>query len=349
MNNILLLTDYRNQFWLKTDYKEQSVDMSRLRIEIAELGYNVELKRFGEIDFKTWNYKGYYVFYQSSQDPDLLYKSYIEDILLGLKLQGAILLPDYQYMRAHHNKVFMEILRETCGTESMKLLKSWYFGTFEEFLESKIIIPNLNHVFKLSTGDQSKNVVLLGNKRQYYNIPKKQSRSFNLYYWLIDQIKPYWRSRYPGYRKKSHHRRKFIIQEYIPKLSGDFKILVFSGNKIFVLARETRPDDFRASGSGRFTFLRDLPNEFLEYSLDVFNAFNVPFISLDVAISEGKFYLLEFQFVHFGTYTAEKAPFHFEKLGGKWEILDETVIIEKELAKALNWFIDRQLNVEPNM
>lgn len=342
--DFLILTDYRDQFWLKTDYKEQSVDLARLLIEISGFGYNTEIRRFSEIDFKKKNYNGYYVFYQSSQDPELFYKSYIEDVLLGLKIQGAILLPDYQYMRAHHNKVFMEILRETCGTDSMKLLKSWHFGAYEEFLENTKLDRNKKYVFKLSTGDQSKNVALLDNQTKYFKIPKKQSRSFDWYYWVIDQIKPYWKLRYPVYNKKSHHRRKFIIQEFIPNLSGDYKVLVFTDKRIFVLARETRPNDFRASGSGRFTFIKNVPDKLFEFASEVFHAFSVPFISLDIAVSDDKLYLLEFQFVSFGTYTAEKSPFHFELNDGKWDLIEGNVRIETEYAAALDWYIKNRIH-----
>lgn len=344
MNNFLLLVDYRNQFWLKTDYKEQSVDVNLLASEIRSLGYSVAVKSFNQIDFSEDNYKGFHVFYQSSQDPDLFYKSYIEDVLFGLKLQGAVLLPDLQYFRAHHNKVFMEILRSVSGNDSIKLLKSWHFGTYEDFKNNKVLDKGGKYVFKLSTGDQSKNVVLLDNNRMFHSVPKKQSRSLNWYYWLIDQIKPYWKSRYPVYQKKSHHRKKFIIQEFIPGLTGDFKVLVFPDKKLFVLARETRPDDFRASGSGRFTYNKDIPRELLDYSVEVFNTFSVPFISLDIAIFENKFYLMEFQFVHFGTYTAEKSPFHFQKTKDNWEIVEERIVIETEFAKALHRFIETHSN-----
>ena len=237
----------------------------------------------------------------------------------------------------------MEILRETCGTEGMRLLKSWYFGTYEEFIANQQPGNGNKYVFKLSTGDQSKNVALLENNRQYLNIPKRQSRSFNWYYWFADQIKPYWKSRYPGYRKKSHHRRKFIIQEFIPNLTGDYKVLVFTDKKIFVLARETRPDDFRASGSGRFTFIKNVPDKLFEFASEVFNAFSVPFISLDIAVSDSRYYLLEFQFVSFGTYTAEKSPFHFELIDGKWELIEGSVKIESEYAAALDWFIKNKI------
>lgn len=342
MNNILLLIDYRNQFWLKTDYKEQSVDVDLLTRELSGLGYSVIVKSFSQVDFSASDFKNWFVFYQSAQDPDLFYKSYIEDILLGLELQGAILLPAFPYFRSHHNKVFMEILREVRGSENMKLLKSKHFGTYEEYIGSSSLDRNKKYVFKLSAGDQSKNVALLDTKKKFRSVPETHSRSIDLYYWFIDQIKPYWKSRYPEYRKKSHHRRKFIIQEFIPGLSGDYKVLVFEGNEVYVLARETRPDDFRASGSGRFTYERNIPHELMDFSLEVFNSFSVPFISLDVAFSDNKYYLMEFQFVHFGTYTAEKSPFHFQKTTNGWEVIDEQIVIENVFAMSLDRFINRK-------
>jgi hypothetical protein len=338
MKNILLLVDYRDQFWLKTEYKEQSVDVNLLATEFERLGYAVSIKSFNQIDFLKENFKGFYVFYQSSEDPGLVYKSYIADILLGLKLNGAILIPDFEYFTADHNKVFMEILRMTKGNQQMNQLWSKIFGTYEEFKNDKRLVPGHKYVFKLSSGTQSKAVKLLDSKRNFYSIPRIQSLSFNFYYWLVDQIKPFLGKSYPGYKRKSHHRKKFIIQEYISGLTGDYKVLVFD-NKVFVLYREIRPNDFRASGSGKFSYLRNIPHGLLDFSIVTYKCFDVPFISLDVAIKDEKFYLLEFQFVHIGTYTAEKSPFHFQKIDGAWKIIDTTIIIETEYAEAIHSFI----------
>jgi glutathione synthase/RimK-type ligase-like ATP-grasp enzyme len=340
MKKILLLKDYRNQFWLKSDYKEQTVDLKLLEKEFQSLGYDVFLKHYADINFKKDNYRGYGVFYQSSEDPDLLYKSYIEDILLGLKLQGAVLIPDFMYFRANHNKVFMEILRELYGTEPMKALKSWYFGTYEEYRNDKRIDFDKTHVFKRASGSQSKNVKLMQSRKSHISIPKAQSRSFNWYYWLVDQIKPFWKSKYPNYRRKSHHRNKFLIQDFIPDLTGDYKVLVFN-DKVFALSRKTRPNDFRASGSGRFTFSEDVPQQILDFSIETFHRFEVPFISLDLAIKDGVVYLIEFQFVHIGTYAAEKAPLYFIKNENKWEVIPETIVIEHEYAVSIDAFIRR--------
>ena len=345
MKNILLLKDYKNQFWLKSNYKEESVDLRLLKDEFSMLGYNVILKNYADIDFKQDNYCGFHVFYQSSEDPNLFYKSYIEDILLGLRLQGAILIPEFEYFRAHHNKVFMEVLRDLYGTQKMKALRSWYFGTYEDYKNDRRIDVENKNVFKLSSGAQSKNVRLIASRKDHYSIPKAASRTFNWYYWFVDQIKPFLGKKYPNYKKKSHHRRKFLIQEFIPDLDGDYKVLLFQ-EKVFILTRKTRPNDFRASGSGRFSYFRDIPHKVLDFSTEVFNCFNVPFIGLDVAFKDDIPYLIEFQFVNFGTYTAEKSPYYFQKIDGKWQIIDKLIVIELEYTRAIDRFIKNSVMPE---
>ena len=91
------------------------------------------------------------------------------------------------------------------------------------------------------------------------------------------------------------------------------------------------------------SLIKRIFRELLDYSVEVFNTFSVPFISLDIAISDNKFYLIEFQFVHFGTYTAEKSSFYFQKTRGNWETVEERIVIETVFAKALHWFISSTL------
>jgi len=335
----MILIDYRGQFWLKTTHKEANFNLPHLKEAFENLNYNVSIKQFREIDFKNSNYKNYYIFYQSSEDPNLFYKSFIEDILLGLQTQGAYLIPSFEFFRAHHNKVFMEILRDIKGNTQIQSLKSYYFGTYEEFKNNFQLYPKKNYVFKLAAGAQSKNVKLLNNRWKFYSIPKTMSRSFNFYYWLVDIIKPYWEKRYPAYKRKSSHRRKFILQEFIEGLNGDFKILVFP-SKIFVLSRKIRSNDFRASGSGKFEFVKDVPDYILSFAQMVYNLFKVPFISLDVADKNGTPQLIEFQFTSFGTYTAEQAPFYFiNGSTGGWMIHESKIDLEEEIAAAVNYYI----------
>ena len=124
MKNILILVDYRNQFWLTTRHKQASFIVTDLQKNFENQGYTVRICKFSDLDFCSENYCGWYVVYQSTEDPYLLYNSYIEDILLALREQGAILLPEFKYNRAHHNKVFMELLRSLSRLNAIREIRS---------------------------------------------------------------------------------------------------------------------------------------------------------------------------------------------------------------------------------
>jgi glutathione synthase/RimK-type ligase-like ATP-grasp enzyme len=337
-SKILIVIDYRKQFWLRADYKESNFNLPLLISEFNNLGYQVDVSGFSQLDLKNASYSDTYVIYQSTEDPDSFYKSFIEDCLLGLELKGAILIPGFRFFRAHNNKVFMEILRDVNISKELKRPQSRYFGTYEEYQKYFTFKDSFPKVFKLSEGAQSKNVLLLKTKKDFLRVPKIKTRTFNLYFWLVDLIKPILKKKYPNYQKKSNHRRKFIIQNFVEGLDGDYKVLVY-GNDYYVLSRKVRPNDFRASGSGLLEYKRELPSGLLEYAKTCFNAFDVPFMGLDIAEKEGTYYLIEFQFVHFGNYTLEKSSFHFQFNDNKWNIIEEQVILEKEFANAIHNYI----------
>ena len=134
MKEIIILVDDRKFFYSSTKEMGGSLGVIELKKQLEKLAYKVDIKRFYEINF-TNSYKGRFILYQSTEDPDLRYKDYIEDVLLGLKDSGAILIPDFSKFRAHHNKVYMEILREQMCLNKGTSIYSKRYGTFEEFKE----------------------------------------------------------------------------------------------------------------------------------------------------------------------------------------------------------------------
>ena len=111
---INIFSDYKNRFQSKCGsipYRS-GMDKSLLKKYFEKSGYTVKLYKFSDINFSTMNFKDQIVLYTSSEDIGFHYKSYIEDLILGLHLRGAIPIPDYKYLRANNNKVFMEILRK---------------------------------------------------------------------------------------------------------------------------------------------------------------------------------------------------------------------------------------------
>ena len=267
----------------------------------------------------------------------LLYNGFIEDCLLALQEHGAILIPAFKYNRAHHNKVFMEFLRAISCNNAIQGIHSLAFGTFNEYEafchSDRAFFPQ---VVKLSEGSGSKNVIKINNIGDSAKVRKLMMHK-DLLFWIKDKIKGWLPKRYPNFKPQTNARRKIVVQNFIDGLSCDYKVLVF-WDKYYVLQRGVRPGDFRASGSGRFEFPDNISDAFLTFAQNAFMTFDVPFISMDLAQKDNEFFLIEFQFDSFGTYTLEKAQWHFECIEGKWQRVDSCDNLEQEFCRSVDSF-----------
>ena len=63
--DIILLLDYRDQFYFSTRYRGASVDVERLRNHFNTYGFNFITKHFYEIDLRVEDYKDKWIIYQS--------------------------------------------------------------------------------------------------------------------------------------------------------------------------------------------------------------------------------------------------------------------------------------------
>lgn len=329
MEKIYLITDYLNRFSSKFPAIPYRSGMDKMLLikEFAKIGYEAIFLNYTDIDFQNSNYQGKIILYTSSEDYDLHYKSYIEDIILGLETQGATIIPDYKFLRAHHNKVFMEIMRDQSSNIKIKNIKSRSFGTIEDLLKHKnrIEFPG---VFKTASGSTSTGVREFKSFKELLTIAKSLGRSRSLKHELWDLGRAL---RHKRYKKESLYRRKFVVQNFITNLDRDWKILVF-GNKYYILERKVRKDDFRASGSGIFRFTSEIPEGILDFANDFYESLNLPFVAMDIAFDGNVFYLIEFQALYFGTVTLQNSPFYFEKRNTTWCIVNKESILETEFA-----------------
>ena len=247
METIYLITDYRDAFYSSVrNYRGLcSMDTGDLSRLFERQGFDLVIRKYPEIDLAGDEYRGRYVLYQSSEDPGLRYKSYIEDIICGLGLKEAILIPPYPMLRAHHNKVFMEIMRDISINREIKALWSRKFGTYEDFENAFLSYPS---VIKPAEGAGSRGVGLLRNERDKKRLGRVTSRVFDLWDAVLEKYRRLTRKCYTA---RSQHRNKFIVQEFVGGLEDDYKVLAFF-DKYYVLNRRNRKGDFRASGSGDF-------------------------------------------------------------------------------------------------
>ncbi|MGM1056996.1 MAG: hypothetical protein ACQEWG_13995 [Bacteroidota bacterium] len=330
---INLILDYRNKFYSSTRYWDSSFDLEKLKEYFQNLGYSLAEYSFYEVSRNLNSFANQIVIYQSSEDREGYYKSYIEDVILALKLSGAILIPDFPMLRAHHNKCFMELFKAHINNPILNNLDSHCFGTYEDYYKNMKSFKN-KWVIKPASGALSKGVRLASNDIEKMSIPKIISTSFNFKEYLKIKLKHLLRSRYKSYSKKSYHRNKFILQEFIEGLSGDYKVLIY-GEKYFIIERSNRKNDFRASGGGKLNLNPSLPEGLLDYCKYVFEIFNVPFISLDIALKDNLFFVIEFQFLHFGNYTLEKSNHHYT-YENDWVFNNGNVVLESEFVKSID-------------
>lgn len=361
--NIILLSDYNNLYYSSVRMGNQTMNIEALKKYFKALGIDIIVKKFSEVDFENENYYGKHILYTSSEDRHLYYKDYIEDILLGLQECGAILIPEFKYFRAHHNKNFMEILRQLNSNRAIKNIHAKIYGTFED-MEKDLESLSAVNVLKAPDSAVSRGIILTRGKNELVKAAKKISMSPVMHDSITQTFFDYFITKNIRFvrkikriiedlklRKKtniysdpiSRHRKKFILQDYIENLNYDFKVLVY-GEKYYVLKRGVRENDFRASGSGIFDWPEELPQGLLDFAEAVFEGFNAPFVSLDIAFDGQAFYLFEFQFLYFGNYTLEFSTFFFRKEKGEWKKITEEPVLEREFANSIMRFINEKMN-----
>lgn len=343
MGKILILTDYRGAFYSTFSSRNSTLSMNVefLAERLLIRGYETEICSFSQLDLEK-QYAGIHVLYTSSEDDGLLYKSYIEDIILYLEEIGAKLLPPYKFLRAHHNKAMMELLRYQLFPDSARRMGTKVLGALEELKLIKHKMPqSWPKVVKSAYGAGSGLVGSARDESALLNLVKSYSRSTNYFLTELKEIikvklRPY-------YQRRSTHRLKYVVQEMIPGLQGDFKVLCM-GRRYYCLYRKNRENDFRASGSGLFNWnIEEVIDEssLLGYAEQVYKTLDTPIASLDIGFDGTDFHLIEFQILYFGTLTAENSKYYYSNNMGRWDKVKEACVIEEVLADAVDFYIKR--------
>jgi glutathione synthase/RimK-type ligase-like ATP-grasp enzyme len=195
------------------------------------------------------------------------------------------------------------------------------------------------YVIKSSRGAMSSGVELSKDKKDLIEKIKKISSTKDFFIDLKDKLRAV---NHKGYIRNSTYQGKFIIQNFIPNLTNDWKIIIF-GERYYVVYRGTKENDFRASGSGKL-LLNDeliLPDGILDFTKKIFDSFKVPRLSLDVMFDGKKFHVVEFQFVSFGTSAHSKSDSYFKLINFKWERVYEKLDLEEIYVDSIVKFLEK--------
>lgn len=285
------------------------------------------------------------IFYSSTYNAS--YLQYIKDVVITLKTlrPDLILLPDFNQLNALENKGYQELYKKALG---IKQIEGKYYGDITDYLndDQKFAYP---FVLKKNEGALSSGVFLMKKEedmQKFIEREQKETLKRKIAYSVnkrnsfkgdkgLDPNPALLEDNFKNFFSK---RSPFVVQKFVPGLTYDFKVLVF-GDKFYALQRQTRENDFRASGSGKFSFV-EAPKEVLDYAQTIAKKFNVPFISLDIGIDKDfNCYLFEFQGTAFGPLTLTKSPYYYQYDGKSWNKIEAKSNLEKEYVNAIIYFL----------
>ena len=292
MKSIIYIATWPNGFFGSAGQSWISLNVQAIASHLEEFADKVQLITIKELPHIKLN-KSDIVIYCSSDEENI--RSYLKDIMYFVNKKCKII-PSYTALLAHENKGFQQLMRDEFDFGNLAGNYAFDIGD---------LVREKPYVIKKVTGAGSSGVSLIKNQKDEYSIKKsifdvgiKRQRKFvlkNNEYELYD------------YRHKGF--ALAVTQDFISGLSCDYKVLVF-GSKFFVLGRDVRENDFRASGSGKLVF-EDTPHIVLDFAKKIFEQLNEPYASLDIAVAGNEAHLIEYQILNFGPYTLLNSPGYY--------------------------------------
>ena len=350
MKSLIILTDEQSEFLVSRADPGgyTSMDVEKIMNYFKTRDFSVRVCKFSELDLRD-DYRGVYVLYQSSETPGGFYKRYIESIIYFLEKMGAITLPKYEYLRAHHDKVSMEIMRSGFSDSALKTLESRPYGSWVDALKYDSVFPV---VVKAASSSASAGVFLARNKEEYDKIVRKAGKVIvagglaDLFTgWIKTQSKRLIKAIDPSKNKyywkynTTPLSMPLVVQPFVDGLEGDFKVLFFGG-KYFSMYRKNRENDFRASGSGSFLGVPDDKFDgLLNFARKVTEEINFPMIGMDIGFDGKEYHLIEFQMIDMGTSALQRSEFWHEFKNGKLLRFDGKSDLEEEFSRSVLTFI----------
>ena len=332
---IYFITDSQNFYGQKL-YPWESLDIDKI-ISTLRVKYEVEHITFNDVVNTGINIENAIVLYTSSQQHE--YKEYIEDVLLYLIQKGNHLVPSLNMFKSHENKGYQELHKKLLGIDS---LKASYFGHHKEIKDTDLEFPI---VVKVLDGFGSGGVALVNTKKELVDFSTKEECLVHKGYMrtiksaIAKPIKKYILRQENKFNTGDYYYyfKRFVVQEFIPELAHDYKVLVFH-EKYYVLKRYVNNNDFRASGSGNFAF-EEVEDGVLNFAKEIFRKFTEPFMAFDICFDGIKYYLIEFQGTHFGPYTLIESEGYYMQKNSQWAFMKEKSDLDEEVANALLQYV----------
>lgn len=269
---------------------------------------------------------------------------FAKQLLYSLQAAGKKVFPDFNTAWHFDDKVGQKYLLESIGAP---LVPSYVFYTKKDALNwiDKTTFPK---VFKLRGGAGATNVKLVKTKSEARKLAKRAfGRGFSQFNrWnnlserirrfkegkdnIIGILKGIGRLFLPTEFAKMYIREKGYVyfQEFIPNNNCDTRIVVVGG-KAAAERRMVRENDFRASGSGKFSY-DNINIEAIKIALDVAKSLKLQSVAFDFVEDKNNNPLIIEMSYGFGTSGIDNAP-------GYW---DSSIHWHKEKFNPQEWMVE---------
>ena len=333
MEKIYLVTT-SDGFFAQNKMPWSSMDVKRINEILINHDYDAEIVTFDFLKDSIGNIKNSVILYTSSQRTE--HKRYIEDIVSFFD-HDNLLIPSIESLKAHDNKGYQCLLNKKYD---LGLIDCDYLCDATEIIKNKINFPS---VFKPANGASATGVKIVNNIEDVSNaICDKNDFNIRDLKRLIKKhvVKSKYNKEWEEYI--SFGKQRFILQTLLPKLTYDYKILIF-GDKFYALKRFTAKDDFRASGSGIHS--RKFDDEIykvLDKAKEFKNKYSSHIYSLDLCVFENKVHVIEFQFTHVGPVTLSESAYYyaFDDENKSWNCIQKQSNLEEEFSLSVLGYIN---------
>lgn len=339
----VLLTGNRG-FFGQTRKPWVSMDVAKMARVFEAEGLKSEVMPFHAVANGVADVRDAVVFYAFSQKPNL--RQYIIDTVRHLDDGTNLLVPRYDLLLCHENKGYQELLKRRLGIES---LTSFYFSSADDLSGYPVPFPVVLKSVDTSNG---KGVFLVRNEAELFKRIRgleRQSLGTRLDLFRRKTLRrkkqhPCYpdydnRTDYLQYREYVRKERNFILQEFAPGLTFDWRVQAIAG-RYWVIRRRTFKNDFRASGTKLHEFGVEADPALLDFADGLFRRMDAPFLSMDIGKTAKGYCLFEFQALHFGVNSVIKSPGYHSRDGSAWRFTEARSEIETEIASGLVRYLD---------
>lgn len=227
---------------------------------------------------------------------------YKEKVYFLEKILKKIVFPNYNTIWHFESKIAQSYLFKEFGIKTPYTFSSFHYeDAYKKLLDEKLPI-----VLKKSEGSASRYVQLVSNRKWLFIFLEK---TFCNQLWAqyrsgaskIKFIYKYFHKRWFWYsflsRLGFHYGDGVVYwQDYIQNNDADLRITVIGDRYAYGFWRKNRPNDFRASGSGRIDYITPVPESMLIYCKEINKKFELDSMAYDLLISNETFVINEMSY-----------------------------------------------------